>query len=271
MRVAIPCGRSVNAFLGFALLTVASFSAPIVWGQTGQTQRRGFWVAGSAEVTVRADEAIVIMVVRASAPVASEAYARNEQITGAVEQTLEDLSLNGKYRFSGDQFDFARIPYAPVGTYIQPGRQSPFPEVTKYVFVTFDEPDLSNATFEQKLASTIASLTQAGATAPTVFPQGVLPQGIATVVFAVKEPGPALLEATAQAIDQAKSMGRETAKRLGVRITGVIDARINRPLEVALPRQQDLNVINELNLKYYSASKDQVTIPATCALEYSIK
>ena len=219
-----------------ATLALTCF-APAALGQN--TQRRGFWVAGAAEVTVRADEAIVVMGIRTSAPTVIDAYNQNETTTQQVAQTLDELGLNGKYRFSGDRFDSPGTLRTPTPPYFQLGGQQRTPAVvTKYVFVTFGEPEISNVSFEQKLASTVASLSEAGAApAATVGPPTIMLQATPTVIFTVKDPDSALSEATSEAIQRARATGQQTAKQLGVRINGIIDARINRPLEIALPHQ----------------------------------
>lgn len=147
-----------------------------------------------------------------------------------------------------------------------------------YVIVTFDEEDLAKSTFDEKLAETKDGLKSAGAQEAEIYAHPASAQdGVAPVLltepvlFTVKDPQPALLEATRRAHSQAEALGQEVARNSKLRIRGILDARVNRPLEVQLPRQQDINILDELNIRYYSASKDGVTIPATFAVKFRIK
>jgi len=261
------------ALAGFALLILFACVAPAARGQS--SSHRGFWVAGSAETTVKADEAIIVLAIEGSAPDATDAYAQNETMTDHIAQVLDDLGLTAEYRFSSDRFESPALTRTPATPFLQARaiHASSF-AVTKYVFVTFGGPEVSGASFDQKLASTVASLTANGATAvawpPGLPAPGRSMQSAATVIFTVKDPGPVLSETTNEAIRRAQTAGKQTAKQLHVHIKGILDARINRPLEIALPRQQDLSIADELNLRYYSTSRN-VTIPATCAIEFAIR
>jgi uncharacterized protein YggE len=262
------CFRSV-------ILLLAAISPANAFGQAPRTKIHGFWVAGSAAVTVKADKAIVFMVIRSSGTSAADALSKNDAIANQVEQALGKIGLGGKYSFSAAHFNSGATPaLAPVFTPYSPRvlRQRPCGyEVTKYVFITFDESDLSNPLFDQELAGTIDELTSAGAQQPEIPAQGELSKNIGPVLFTVKDPGPAQREAIRQAAERARALGEEVARNSRVRITGIVDARVNRPLEVSLPRQQEISVLDELHLQYYGTSKDAITFPATFAVQYSAK
>ncbi|MGA8220895.1 MAG: SIMPL domain-containing protein [Candidatus Acidiferrales bacterium] len=272
-------GPGFGKYFRSGILLFVALCPAVAFGQTPKTKIRGFWVAGSASVSVKADEAIVFMVIRTSAMTAADALSRNDATSTQVEESLDKLGLSGKYRFSAPHFDSGAtpalaIPRAPVFGPYNPRVFQRRPcgyEVTKYVFVTFDESDLSNPLFDQVLAGAIDGLASAGAQQPEISPQVAPSEKIGAVLFTVKDPGPAQLEAIHQAAERARALGEEVAKNSGVKITGILDARVNRPLEVALPRQQELSVLDELHLRYYATSRDAITIPATFAVEYSAK
>ena len=54
---------------GIAMLLIAALSPLSAFAQSLRARDRGFWVAESADVTVPADEGIVIMLIRTVAPV----------------------------------------------------------------------------------------------------------------------------------------------------------------------------------------------------------
>jgi uncharacterized protein YggE len=139
------------------------------------------------------------------------------------------------------------------------------------VFVSFQESDLSNPLFDQVLAGTIDALVKAGAQRLESIPPSETTTATGPVWFTVKDPALAQREAIRQAADLARTLGEEVAKNSNVKITGIIDARVNRPFQVWPPRQQELEVLKELHLKYYGTSRDAVTIPATFAVKYSAK
>ena len=91
------------------------------------------------------------------------------------------------------------------------------------------------------------------------------------MLFTVKNPGPALREAVREAAEQATRQAQEVAKNSGVKLGRILDARVNRPLEVPLVRQQEPEIFSELHVQYYGASKDAVLVPATFAVEYSTR
>jgi len=257
------------------VLFLVGISASTASGQTKRTKIRGFWVAGSAALTVKADEALVVMMIRSSAPVLAESLVRNDQITQRVEQEMAQMGLEGKYRFSASHFNAGTPSLTSQSlnpSYPLPPRQRLCGyAVTKYVFVSFEESDLSNPLFDQVLAGTIDALVKAGAQGLESTPPSEPTRGTGPVWFTVKDPGPAQREAIRQAADRARTLGEEVAKNSNVKITGIIAARVNRPFQVWLPRQRELDVLDELQLKYYGTSRDAVTIPATFAVEYSAK
>jgi uncharacterized protein YggE len=257
---------------GVLILLAAAIFPAMAFGQVKKTKFHGFWVAGSSRVTVKPDEAVVFMVIRGCGRVATDALTQNERITRQVEQAVHELGLKGKYRFSANRFSSGGSP-TPVFRSFNPGvLESPGNfEVKKYVFVTFDEADLSKPGFDQILADTIDGLTNAGAQQSEILPQLAQTRITSPVLFTVKDPGPALLEAVREAQERARALGQEVARESGVKLHGIIDARVNRPLELSLPRQQEPTILDELHVQYYSLSKEGVTIPATFAVEYSAK
>ena len=276
MRQIFKSAVRFSEALCVAMLFAEVFYPANASGQESQSRIHGFWVAGSASVTVKADEAIVFMVIRGSGRTAADAMAQNERISVQIEQAMGGLGLKGKYRFSTNRFipggatpaglGFRPYPFDPRG----PERGLGF-EVTKYVFITFDEADLSNSAFDDRLAATIDGLAEAGAQQLQLPPQLAQQRISGPVLFTVKDPGPAVSEAVRQAEARALAMGREVARNSGQKLGKILDARVNRPLEVGLPRLQEASVLEELQLQYYSTTRDGVTIPATFAVEYSTK
>jgi uncharacterized protein DUF541 len=284
MKLATDQGLRIARDCGIAMLLITALSPVSAFAQSDRAKNRGFWVAASAEVTVPADEGIVIMLIRTVAPGAGNTLAQNEQTTQRVTQALDDLHLEGKYRFSANRFNNASVPPVALRAY-QPG-SAPFSprlyrpgtpcesssfEVSRYVLVTFDSSDLADSNFERTLASTIDALLDAGALEPELRTEAAQTRSGGTVFFALKDPQPVQLEAIREATARARAQAEEVAKSSGFRLGGIIDARVNRPLELQLPRVQELTILDEIGLRFYSDSKDAVTIPATFAVQFSTK
>lgn len=265
-----------------AMVLIVALSPMCAFAQSDRAKDRGFWVAASSEVTVPADEGIVIMVIRSAAPGADNALAQNQQTTQQVMRTLNDLHLEGKYRFTANRlsntsdapavfhpYQTGSAPFSP--SLYRPGSSCDRPtfQVSKYVLVTFDASDLADPEFDRTLAATIDALTDAGALQLELPAEAT--QTRSPVFFALKDSQPAQLGAIRQASERARAQAEEVAKSLGVKLGPIIDARVNRPLELQLPRVQQLTILDEVGLRFYSNSKDAVSIPATFAVQFSTK
>src|SRR5271169_1749672 len=90
--------------LRIGILFVTVIFPAIVFGQTDRTKIHGFWVSGSAAVTMKPDQAIVFMVVQGSAACAAGALVQNQRIVQQVDQAMDAMGLEGKYRFSANHF-----------------------------------------------------------------------------------------------------------------------------------------------------------------------
>jgi Protein of unknown function (DUF541) len=265
-------GRSVSRIA----ILVAAFAVllfPCAALAQGKPSKFGsFWVTGTSAVTVKADRAVIVMEIRISSGLVGDAIAVNDQMTQAVTQELERRGLGGKYRFSGTHY-LSRSASLMIQRAVVPAisGQPTCLEVKKYVFVTFDESDLANPAFDDILAGTIDALKNGGAHEPEQTPQPAGTELAGPVWFTVKDPQPVVLAAIRQAMEQARAQAEEIARISGRKLGPIMDARVNRPLMVELPRQQDLTILDELNLKYLGTSKDAVTIPATFSAQYSTK
>ena len=94
------------------------------------------------------------------------------------------------------------------------------------------------------------------------------------VIYTLKNPEAAFLEANRQAAERAKSLAQQTAQGLGVTTKGIMEVRITRPLVpqfLGPPNNNTFNPLSALHLQYSSYMKDDVTVQATVTAEYSIE
>jgi uncharacterized protein YggE len=262
----IRCGSISPAFVVFAVLM---YSATFAHAQADQ-QQPGFWVTSAAEVHVKPDQAIVYMAIRCSSSATTDALADCDHKMQVIQQALEGIDLKGKYRFSEDHFGSVRVTYPP-----QPyqSNQPPLMEISRYIFVTFEAADMADPHFDQKLAVVIDVLMKSGAVQADTQIQPVNLPGGGSVIYTLKNPELAFLEASRKAAERAKSLAQETAQGMGVTTKGIVDVRITRPF---VPQQivgpnNALNPLNELHLEVSSYVKDDVTVQATVTAGYSIQ
>jgi uncharacterized protein YggE len=262
----IRCSSLFPAILVFVVLAC---SATFAHAQADQ-QEPGFWVTSSAEVHAKPDQAILYMAVHCSASATVDALADCDQKMQAIQQALDGIDLKGKYRYSEDYFGSIRITYPPTP---YSSNQPPLMGVSRYIFVTFEAPDMADPRFPQKLASAIDVLTKAGAVQPDTQIQPPNLPSAGPVIYTLKNPEPTFLEATRQAAEQAKSLAQETAKGMGVTTKGIIGVRITGPTgaRLAILPNNTPNPLAELHLQYSSYVKNDVTVQATVTAEYSIQ
>ena len=268
-------GRRNSVWVGTC--TLAAMSVLVLFpstatGQTKQSKIQSFWVTGTSSVTVKADRAMVVMEIRSSSPRLDGALCELNRIQNQVTLGFEEQGLAGKFRFTANHYFADGMAVVEPRTFSL--RKSPKTysfEVKQYAIVTFDESDLAKPGFDDRLTGAVDVLLNAGAQlAELPFNVGET-RFAGPILFTLKDPQPVVLEAIQQAMDEARRVGQHVAKSSGRRLGPIIDARVNRPMMVELPRQQDLTVFDELSLKYFSTSKDAVTIPAMFAAEYSTK
>jgi uncharacterized protein YggE len=257
---------------GILVAFTVALSASPVFGQAKPNKIRSFWVTGTSAVTVKADRALVVREIRTSSPRLEDALCEIERVSKVIAQEFEQRGLAGKFRFTANHYFAGGVPLGEPRTFAMRTSSKTYCfEVKKYVIVTFDESDVVAPGFDDTVTSAVDVLTNAGAQlAELPFSVGDT-RFAEPVLFTLKDPQPIVLEAIRLAMDQARIMGEEVAKNSGRKLGPIIDARVNRPMTVELPRQRDLTVFDELNWKYFGSSKDAVTIPATFAVQYSTK
>lgn len=265
--------------LGALVISLAPVQA---FAQQDRRNDRGFWVTGTSEVTVPPDEALIVMQLRSTGSTAAEAFDSSEQTTQQLSEALSSSGLQLKYTFTASRLSGWANGNRPAPLYqpqFAPQPMRPFQpafrlcgmEVIRYVIVTFDADDLAAPGFAKRAALAIDTLAKGGAE-PAHLLSGA--DAIATVgplLFTLKSPEKAELESVRLAQARAKQQAEHVAAEGGFKLGGIIDARVNRPLMVTLPQQQDLSILDELHVHVFSASKDSVTIPATFAVEYAVR
>jgi uncharacterized protein YggE len=272
-------GLARTLALGALVISLAPVQA---FAQQDRRNDRGFWVTGTSEVTVRPDEALIVMQLRSTGPTVAEAFDSSEQTIQQLSQSLNSSGLQLKYTFTSSRVSSwasgnrlaplyqPRLAPQPMRPF-QPAFQLCGTEAIRYVIVTFDADDLAGPGFEKRAAVAIDTLVKGGAEPAHLSSRGDAIATVGPLLFTLKIPENAELESVRLAQARAKQQAEHVAAEGGFKLGGIIDARVNRPLMVTLPQQQDLSILDELHIRVFSASKDAITIPATFAVEYAVR
>ena len=221
--------------------------------------------AGTAKAQVRADVAVVFMVLRSSAGVAVDALAQNQKKQNDVKERLHAMGLADRVRFSSTRFGSPQPPYyggpRPVVTGV---------DVSQYVYVLFEGDDLDAGKLEPKIAAVIDELTRAGASIVLDQPlPRVCPQSSCAVAYAVKDASKVTAHLAPQALAQAREYAERTAALLNVKLGSV--RTINQNSSSQYYNGGTGGVLDDLPFEFYSATVDTVNVSVSIGLTYEIK
>jgi len=222
-------------------------------------------VASTGRATAKPDLAIVFVSVRSSAPLAADALDQNKKKTQEVKTKLGSLGYKEtQVKFSGNRF-------APTGQgmYFAGGQRPTGFDVYNNIYVLLEGGDLKNIDeFNVKVGLLLDELSKLGAT-PVQMPISSLSMGGASIVaFTVKDPSAQEKQAFADAMEKAKPIADEIARRMGVKITGVDSANAS-PLSAMMGGPA--NPLDELTYEYLSSSIDEVPIRTRVEVRYSYR
>ena len=240
-----------------------SFSAPQAQTNTKPT----ISVNAEGKVSAKPDVAIVFMTVRSTSPLAADALDQNNKKVQDVKARLTALGYKDEQvKFSGNRF-------APTGGGIYyPGGQRPTGfDVYNNVSVYLD-PQLLNdvSQFNARVSSLLDELSKAGAS-PTTTPISSMSMGGSSVVaFSIKEPAPYEKQASLEALEKARSLADEIARRMKVQITGVESTYVS-PIGRSGAQVQAGTPLEEAPYEYFSSSIDEVPVRVRVDVHYTYK
>lgn len=246
------------------LLVIASALAPIL-SSAAQDKPESFPtinVSAAGKISVKADLAILFMVIRSSAGLASDALAQNVKKEQEVLGRLTALGLQHKAKLSGNRFAPAAPPYYG-------GAPRPTPtgfEVSEYVYVFLEDAELDDrAQFEKRIGGIIDELNKAGAVSLDTPVPRVCPQSPCSVAFTVKDPARYLGEANVQAVQNARLSAEQVAQALRVRTSGISSVSSSPPIFYG---PATAGPLDDLPYEFLSPSKDAVPISVSLGVKF---
>jgi hypothetical protein len=257
--------KRMCALLLFVLISTGtlSFSAP--QGQTNPKPTIN--VAADGKATAKPDVAIVFMTVRSTSPLAADALEQNNKKVQDVKGRLTALGYKDEQvKFSGNRF-------APAGgrIYYAAGQRPTGFDVYNNLIVYLD-PQLLNDVpqFNARVSALLDELSKAGS-APTEMPISTMSMGGSSVVaFSIKDPAPYEKQASLQALEKARPLADEIARRMKVQITGIESTTVS-PMGRTGAQVQAGTPLEEVPYEYFSSSMDEVPVRVRVDVRYTYK
>ena len=239
------------------------FSAP----QAQTNPRPTINVTADGKATAKADVAIVFMTVRSTSPLAADALEQNNKKVQDVKGRLTALGYKDEQvKFSGNRF-------APSGggMYIMGGQRPTGFDVYNNVFIYIDPELLNDVTqFNARVSSLLDELSKAGAS-PSNTPLSTISMGGSSVVaFSVKDPAPYEKQASLQALEKARPLADEIARRMKVQITGIESTTVSPTGRTDVERMA-ASPLEEVPYQYVSSSIDEVPVRVRVDVHYTYK
>jgi uncharacterized protein YggE len=230
-----------------------------------QTRNPLISVTSSGKVTAKADVAIVFMSVHTTSPLAADALEENNKKVQAVKDRLTALGYKeDKVKFSGNRF-------APAGgAVVVYGRERPTGfDVTNNLYIFLDGPELSDLQqFNSRVSGLLDELSKLGASPLNVPISRISMGGTSVVAFSVKDTSTLEKQAYRQALEKARPIADEIARRMKVQITGIDSISAMLPPQIQEPVGSPLE---EIPYRYLSSSLDEVPIRVNLSVHYTYK
>jgi uncharacterized protein YggE len=250
--------------LGSVVVAAAGAAA----AQTSEEQQKpGISVVSMGKVTAKPDMAIVFLSARSSAPLAADALEQNKKKVQEVKARVKALGYKDEQiRFAGDRF-------APSGQGMYyPGGQSPTGfDVYNDIFVQLEGTDLKDMNqFNTKVSALLDELSKLGASPSSMAISRFSMGGTSLVGFTVKDAGPYEKEAYMQAMERARPIAEDIARRMKAQITGV-QSVVSTPMSRAGMQYGPAGTLDEIPYEYLSSSMDEVPVRVRVDVRYSYK
>jgi len=229
--------------------------------------RPAIQVSSAGKAVAKPDLAIAFLQVRSSAPLANDALEQNKKKVAEVKAKLVSLGYKDEQiRFTGNRF-------SPTGQGMYyPGGQRPTGfDVYNNLYVTLDASDLKSIDgFNTKLGTLLDELSKIGAQTINMPISSISMGGASVVAFTVRDAAAYEKKAYQDAMDKARPIADDIAKRMKVAITGIESVNIAQQ-----GRQQmyggPANPLDELPYEYLSSSIDEVPVRVRLDVRYSYK
>ncbi len=222
-------------------------------------------VSSSAKVKAQPDACVLMLEVRSTAPLASDALLQNAKKVTEVSARIRELGMKEEdIKWSGNQFT-----PAGGGRYYMPGGQRPtgFDVYnTLQVWMRNVSPANQEGLFK-KVASTLDELGKIGANVMSYDISRISLGGASAVIFTLQHPEAYEKQAYEMAIERARPVAEDLAKKMGVQVTGVHSVQSSIP---RLP-ERPYGGGTELDFVHFSSSPGELIVKANMVVNFSFK
>jgi uncharacterized protein YggE len=249
---------------GFCVLAVLYALSGPTQLRAQENQKPAISVSSTGKVSAKPDLAVVFLNIKSTAPLAADALSQNSKKVEEAKSRLATLGYkDNQVKFSGNRF-------APAGGGMFYGGQRPTGfDVYNFVFVYVDGPELKDVNLlNSRVSAVLDEMGKVGAS-PSETPISRISLGGASVVaFTVKDPSAYEKEAYVQAMEKARPIADDIARRMKVQITGIDSVT---SVGHARIQEQFPNPVDELPYQYFSSSTEEVPIRVSLTVRYSYK
>jgi uncharacterized protein YggE len=223
-------------------------------------------VSANGKASPKADIAIVLMTVRSTSPLAADALDQNNRKVEDIKARLTALGYKDEQmKFSGNRF-------APSGGGVYyPGGQRPTGfDVYNNFYISIEGPELNDVTqFNKRVSSLLDELSKGGASPSNMPISNTSMGGSSAVAFSVKDPAPYEKQATLEALDKARFLADEIARRMKVQITGIEGTSVYPSGRSAMG--MPASALDEVPYEYFSSTMDAVPVRVNGNVRYTYK
>lgn len=249
---------------GFWVLAVLYALSGATLLRAQENQKPTISVSSTGKVSAKPDLAVVFLNIKSTAPLAADALSQNGK---KVEEAKSRLATLG---YKDEQVKFSGNRFAPAGGGMFYGGQRPTGfDVYNFVFVYLNGPELKDVSLLNGRVSTVLDEMGKVGASPSETPISRVSLGGASVVaFTVKDPSAYEKEAYLQAMEKARPIADDIARRMKVQITGIDSVT---SVGQARIQEQFPNPLDELSYQYFSSSTEEVPIRVSLTVRYSYK
>lgn len=249
---------------GFWVLAVLYALSGATLLRAQENQKPTISVSSTGKVSAKPDLAVVFLNIKSTAPLAADALSQNGK---KVEEAKSRLATLG---YKDEQVKFSGNRFAPAGGGMFYGGQRPTGfDVYNFVFVYLNGPELKDVSLLNGRVSTVLDEMGKVGASPSETPISRVSLGGASVVaFTVKDPSAYEKEAYLQAMEKARPIADDIARRMKVQITGIDSVT---SVGQARIQEQFPNPLDELPYQYFSSSTEEVPIRVSLTVRYSYK
>ncbi len=251
-----------RSFLSLCVLFIAVGAGTL---NAQQKQTPLIIVNSTGKVAAKADVAIVFMAIHTTSPLAADALEQNNKKVQAAKERLAAMG------YKEDQVKFSGNRFAPAGGgMVIYGRERPTGfDVTNNLSVYLDGPELGDLQqFNAKVGGLLDELSKLGAS-PLEMPISRISMGGSSIVaFSVKDPSALMKQAYQQALEKARPVAEDIARRMKVQITGIDSVSVMPPPQIQQPLGSPTE---EIPYQFLSSSLDEVPVRVSLVVHYSYK